>query len=160
MAVSHVENSPASKGPTDGWSPACPPTAGGAMGPSLRGAHAASGDADRAGRACRSGARVGGAFSRLIVELAAICHVARRNACRLGRRARVSPFPKAPSHLADQFAARAQQRLYGLRAEPLRRLHEWLERYRQLWDARFEELDELIEELKKKERSDARKKKH
>jgi DNA-binding transcriptional ArsR family regulator len=55
---------------------------------------------------------------------------------------------------------RAQQRLYGLRAEPLRRLHEWLERYRQLWDARFVELDKLIEELKNKEKSDGRKKKH
>jgi DNA-binding transcriptional ArsR family regulator len=53
---------------------------------------------------------------------------------------------------------RAQQRLYELRAEPLRRLHDWLERYRQLWDARFEEMDELIEELKHKETSDDRKK--
>jgi DNA-binding transcriptional ArsR family regulator len=52
---------------------------------------------------------------------------------------------------------RAQQRLYELRAQPLRRLHDWLERYRRLWDARFEELDELIEELKAKETSDARK---
>ncbi|MPZ21182.1 MAG: metalloregulator ArsR/SmtB family transcription factor [Luteitalea sp.] len=52
---------------------------------------------------------------------------------------------------------RAQQRLYGLRAEPLRQLHEWLERYRQVWDARFDELDELIEELKGKETSDGRK---
>src|SRR5580693_523366 len=48
---------------------------------------------------------------------------------------------------------RAQQRLYELRAQPLRRLHHWLERYRQLWDARFEELDELLEELQEKERS-------
>ena len=53
---------------------------------------------------------------------------------------------------------RAQQRLYELRAQPLRRLHDWLERYRQLWDARFEELDQLIEELKDKEKSDGRKK--
>jgi DNA-binding transcriptional ArsR family regulator len=52
---------------------------------------------------------------------------------------------------------RAQQRLYELRAQPLRRLHDWLERYRELWDARFEELDELIEELKAKETPDARK---
>jgi DNA-binding transcriptional ArsR family regulator len=51
---------------------------------------------------------------------------------------------------------RAQQRLYELRAQPLRRLHDWLERYRELWDARFEELDELIEELKAKETPDAR----
>ena len=54
---------------------------------------------------------------------------------------------------------RAQQRVYELRAERLRQLHQWLERYRQLWDARFEELDELIEELKEKEKSDGRKKK-
>src|SRR6266404_9749266 len=35
-----------------------------------------------------------------------------------------------------------------------RRLEEetvWLERYRQLWDARFDELDRVIEELKQKE---------
>jgi DNA-binding transcriptional ArsR family regulator len=55
---------------------------------------------------------------------------------------------------------RAQQRLYGLRAEPLRQLHEWLERYRQLWDARFEELDELIEELEKKEKNNGRNKRN
>jgi DNA-binding transcriptional ArsR family regulator len=53
---------------------------------------------------------------------------------------------------------RAQQRLYELRAQPLRRLHDWLERYRQLWDARFEEMDQLIEELKDKEKPDGRKK--
>lgn len=46
---------------------------------------------------------------------------------------------------------RAQQRLYALRAEPLREIHDWLERYRQFWDARFGALDELIEELKAKE---------
>lgn len=36
-----------------------------------------------------------------------------------------------------------------------RRLEEeraWIERYRQLWEARFEALDTLIEELKRKER--------
>jgi DNA-binding transcriptional ArsR family regulator len=53
---------------------------------------------------------------------------------------------------------RAQQRLYELRAQPLRELHGWLERYRQLWDARFAELDELIEELKEKEKPVDRKK--
>ena len=42
----------------------------------------------------------------------------------------------------------------------LRQLEEeaaWIERYRQLWDARFDELDKVVEELKRKERSmDAR----
>jgi DNA-binding transcriptional ArsR family regulator len=30
--------------------------------------------------------------------------------------------------------------------------------YRQLWDARFDELDEVVEELKRKEKADGRKK--
>ena len=44
----------------------------------------------------------------------------------------------------------------------LRRLDEeaaWIERYRQLWDARFDELDKVVEELKRKEKGDGRKKK-
>ena len=49
---------------------------------------------------------------------------------------------------------RAQQRVYHLRAQPLHGLYEWLERYRQLWDERFESLDELIDELNTKEKSD------
>ena len=43
----------------------------------------------------------------------------------------------------------------------VRRLDEeaaWLERYRQLWDARFDELDKVVEELKRKELVDGRKK--
>ena len=38
----------------------------------------------------------------------------------------------------------------------LRRLDEeaaWIERHRRLWDARFEELDKVIEELKSKEKN-------
>jgi DNA-binding transcriptional ArsR family regulator len=34
----------------------------------------------------------------------------------------------------------------------------WLERYRQLWDARFDELDKVVEELKRREKVDGRKK--
>ena len=34
----------------------------------------------------------------------------------------------------------------------------WIERYRQLWDARFDELDKLVEKLKRKEKIDGRKK--
>jgi DNA-binding transcriptional ArsR family regulator len=30
----------------------------------------------------------------------------------------------------------------------------WIDSYRRLWDARFDALDELVEELKRKERSD------
>jgi DNA-binding transcriptional ArsR family regulator len=42
-----------------------------------------------------------------------------------------------------------------------RRLDEetaWIERYRQLWEARFDELDRVVEELKRKEKVDGRKK--
>jgi DNA-binding transcriptional ArsR family regulator len=42
-----------------------------------------------------------------------------------------------------------------------RRLEEetvWLERYRQLWDSRFDELDNIVEELKQKENVNERKK--
>ena len=42
-----------------------------------------------------------------------------------------------------------------------RRLEEetaWIERYRQLWEARFDELDEVVEELKRKEEADGRNK--
>ena len=34
----------------------------------------------------------------------------------------------------------------------------WLERYRQRWDERFDELDKVVEELKRKEKVDGRKK--
>ena len=34
----------------------------------------------------------------------------------------------------------------------------WLERYRELWAARFDELDQVVEELKRKEKVDGRKK--
>jgi DNA-binding transcriptional ArsR family regulator len=33
----------------------------------------------------------------------------------------------------------------------------WIERYRQRWDERFDELDRVVEELTRKEKSDARK---
>ena len=35
----------------------------------------------------------------------------------------------------------------------------WLENYRQLWDSRFDELDKVVEELKRKEKVDGSKKK-
>ena len=53
-----------------------------------------------------------------------------------------------------EMEPRAQQRLYSLRAEPLKQLHDWLDRYRHIWEERFEALDEIVEELKQKGRSD------
>jgi len=34
----------------------------------------------------------------------------------------------------------------------------WIERHRQLWDARFDALDKVVEELKRKEKADGREK--
>src|SRR6187455_1583558 len=42
-----------------------------------------------------------------------------------------------------------------------RRLEEeaaWIERHRRLWDARFDELDKVVEDLKRKEKADGRRK--
>jgi DNA-binding transcriptional ArsR family regulator len=65
---------------------------------------------------------------------------------------------------------RAQQRVYDLRAQPLRAMSDWLDRYRQLWDTRFEALDQLLVDMqaqqhemqkeKKKERRHERTKRH
>jgi len=41
-----------------------------------------------------------------------------------------------------------------------RRLEEeaaWIERYREIWDARFDELDRVVEQLKRQEKTDGRK---
>ena len=43
----------------------------------------------------------------------------------------------------------------------MRRLEEeaaWIESYRQLWAARFDELDKIVEELKRREKTDGRRK--
>ena len=41
--------------------------------------------------------------------------------------------------------------------ERLEEVTSWLEKYRQLWDARFDELQLLVDELKRKEEVDGRK---
>src|SRR6266566_4604449 len=52
----------------------------------------------------------------------------------------------------------AQRRIYALRPAPLQELEVWLERYRRLWEANYQRLDAVLEELKTGERK-ARKKK-
>ncbi|MFV8752748.1 ArsR/SmtB family transcription factor [Nannocystaceae bacterium ST9] len=67
--------------------------------------------------------------------------------------------PQVSKHLRILKAAklvevepRAQQRLYRLRGKPLRELSDWLERYRELWDERMDQLDALVDELAADER--------
>jgi DNA-binding transcriptional ArsR family regulator len=52
----------------------------------------------------------------------------------------------------------AQRRPCRLEAAPLREVTDWLERYRDLWEARFDRLDNLLEELTQKEKRHGRKK--
>jgi DNA-binding transcriptional ArsR family regulator len=41
----------------------------------------------------------------------------------------------------------AQQRLYRVRAEPLRAMDEWLEPYRKLWAERLDDLERHLDEM-------------
>jgi DNA-binding transcriptional ArsR family regulator len=45
-----------------------------------------------------------------------------------------------------------RQRLYRLNGRPLQPIHQWVERYQSTWSERFDSLDELLEELKEKEK--------
>lgn len=46
----------------------------------------------------------------------------------------------------------AQRRPRRLEAKPLAEATEWLEKYRQFWEGRFQHLDALLEELKTKQK--------
>jgi len=46
----------------------------------------------------------------------------------------------------------AQQRIYSLRAQPLKDLDSWLEPYRRTWDERFDQLDDVLRDLKRKDK--------
>ncbi len=47
----------------------------------------------------------------------------------------------------------AQRRPCRIEAKPLADANEWLERYRKFWEASFERLDDLLEEMKAEERA-------
>jgi DNA-binding transcriptional ArsR family regulator len=53
---------------------------------------------------------------------------------------------------------RAQQRLYELRAKPLRELNEWIERFRDIWEERYGQLDEYLIKMQIDEKARRRKK--
>lgn len=52
----------------------------------------------------------------------------------------------------------AQYRPARLQAAPLKDVSEWLDRYRQFWEASFDRLDALIEELKRNQKTEPEKK--
>jgi len=45
-----------------------------------------------------------------------------------------------------------RQRFYRLDARPLKPMRDWLDGYARLWDERFDAMDDVIAELKEKER--------
>jgi DNA-binding transcriptional ArsR family regulator len=47
-----------------------------------------------------------------------------------------------------------RQRLYRLNGEALRPMHEWLKQFERSWSERFEALDDVLEDLKRKEQGD------
>jgi DNA-binding transcriptional ArsR family regulator len=51
----------------------------------------------------------------------------------------------------------AQRRPCRIEAAPLKEVADWAERYRQIWEQRFDRLDEYLKELKAKEKSHGRK---
>ena len=47
-----------------------------------------------------------------------------------------------------------RQRLYSVNGHALKPIHDWVKSYEQSWTVRFEQLDDVLEELKRKEEGD------
>ncbi|MGM0879230.1 MAG: ArsR/SmtB family transcription factor [Bacillota bacterium] len=66
--------------------------------------------------------------------------------------------PQASKHLRVlsnaglvEVNAIANRRIYKLRAEPFKELDAWLESYRQIWNERFDRLDDYLQDLQRKD---------
>jgi len=53
-------------------------------------------------------------------------------------------------HVRDE----GRQRMYRLNAEPLKPIHDWLAKYEQSWNKRFDLMDDVLQELKEAEEKD------
>jgi DNA-binding transcriptional ArsR family regulator len=96
-----------------------------------------------------------------IVEL---LRTSERSVGELGERLELSQ-PLVSKHLrvlkeagVVEVEPRARERVYTLRAKRLREMNDWLGRYRKIWDARFDALEDLVSGLEQKERSRERRK--
>jgi len=47
-----------------------------------------------------------------------------------------------------------RQRIYRLNGDPLKPIHDWVKSYERSWSQRFDRLDVVLEELKRKEQGD------
>lgn len=86
-----------------------------------------------------------------------------RNLSELSAPLRMS-FPAASKHVRVLERAKlVRRRVVGrthicrIEAKPLSEANQWLETYRQFWEARYEQLDALLHEMQTKEKSHARK---
>ncbi|QYR21365.1 metalloregulator ArsR/SmtB family transcription factor [Paenibacillus sp. sptzw28] len=74
----------------------------------------------------------------------------------IGERLRIRQ-PQTSKHLrvlleagVVEVYAEANRRIYQLRLEPFQQLHSWLERYRIKWEGKFDNLEQFLQELQKK----------
>ena len=68
--------------------------------------------------------------------------------------------PQVSKHLrvlrevgAVEVRSEGRRRLYRVHGEALKPIHDWVKEYERMWSARFEELDAVLENLKKREGS-------
>ena len=71
------------------------------------------------------------------------------------------PQPQVSKHLrvlrevgAVEVRDEGRQRLYRLNGHALKPIHDWVKGYERLWSDRFEQLDLVLEDLKRKEQGD------
>jgi DNA-binding transcriptional ArsR family regulator len=71
------------------------------------------------------------------------------------------PQPQVSKHLrvlrevgAVDVREEGRQRLYRLNGRALKPIHDWVKNYERTWSERFEQLDVVLEDLKRKEQGD------
>ena len=71
------------------------------------------------------------------------------------------PQPQVSKHLrvlrevgAVEVRDAGRQRLYRLNGHALKPIHDWVSNYERLWSERFDELDLVLDDLKRKEQGD------
>ena len=98
-----------------------------------------------------------GVLERLAREDASITELANTFQMTLtGMKKHVSVLERAGLVVTEKVG---RVRTCRLGVERLEQEATWIERYRQLWAARFDELDQVVEELIQKEKTDGRNKK-
>ena len=71
--------------------------------------------------------------------------------------------PQVSKHLrvlrevgAVEVRERGRQRLYRLNGEALKPIHDWVKDYERFWSERFDQMDAVLEDLKRQEAGDGR----